>query len=610
MTTLSTTVTPQQFGAAGDGITDDLSALQAAINYLLSSPDYQGGTLDLGSNIYRITDRLVVGNFFVEESDCFIRNITVTKPVSYNETEYIKSVRNNQIKIIANGGGIYGDFTSTTLKAIIYYNCIGDTRAVGSHENYIGGIEGVSLYGKGSVINGKPSLLPNSTNWGYSNNQVGVICLYSFKMKVRDCTFYGLKEGIMFNNTYFSNIENCYFKLCERGIYHMQSHGSIIYNPTAYYCLKGYEIRSGQISMINVNTENCGVGLHIIDGKNTVQGCYLESGGFTTESQLIIGASPTDFNYEGYDADGISINAVTIVSTYSDATPATALKLKETAKTITINGGQIQVGNTVSLSVSNVLIMQGVLGGAYANSYERGKDITTNNLTVKGQLSLASDLSVIKLTAPSLVTADSSNSGNSYTAGERKQKSTIASASLKSKMINGISGSTDYIIKLGKYSSYDGSHVLGRLNILGSNQFTSMGYIDIVFSHLTTGFLKAQFSEITDTQYLTIGVVKYTIGADDFIGIRFTTNSSTAYIPIYFHFDGLINDNGDSLSAIAASSVTGIVAYNGSSNTKYKLTTNQLLINSNQINTPNFKSGTPGVKKGIYVDEFGNWSIQ
>jgi len=301
-------VTPQQFGAIGDGIADDLPALNAAIAALLAPPYYQGGTIDLGSKIYRVTDTWVVGTKFIDAEDCFEGNITVRKPASYNEAEYIKSIGKNPVKIISSGGGIYGDFTPTKLTPIIYYNLYGDTRAWRSTEKYISEITNVGVYGKGALVNGVPTLKPNSVGHNYLNNQLGILCLYTLQMKINNPTFYGVQEGLLMNSCYFSTIRSPYFKLNNRGLYHVQSHGSLIENPTAYYCNKAYEIRSSQIVMNNINTENCPISLHILNGNNTVNGCYLESGGNAGEGQLIIGEDG------GHDCDGITISALTIAT--------------------------------------------------------------------------------------------------------------------------------------------------------------------------------------------------------------------------------------------------------------------------------------------------------
>ena len=583
-------VTPLWWGAKGDGIADDLPALNKATKFLKNA----GGTIDLKNKYYRITDTWVLGSKFIEEKYCYYSNPTTSS--HYKHAKYMEAISKKPIKIIATGGyaGIYGDFESDSPKAIIYYNLYGDTRATPSAENYVAEISNIGIYAKGAFVNGKPKLANNASGFSYSSNQIGILALFTFQMLISNITCYGLKDGIVMNNSYFSKITTCYFKLCERGIYHIQSHGSIIDNPTAYFCKKGYEIRSSQISMNNINTEQCPLGLHIVNGSNVVNGAYLESNRTGGKAQLIIGDD------SGSACEGVILSAVTTASTKPDGTVANGVLLKRTARTVIINGGAIS-GCERDSSIST-LLMTAVTGGHPGWVYERGADITSRNITATGAIAAKGSLSGSSLSTPVVKTTTINASGNVSIDGEIKQKTGLGSLVIKSKIIKGLGGSSDYIIRLGKYAEADSSRIQGVLSILGNSVYTACGFININYENEVTGMARASFTSMTDTKNISVGLIKYMDGKTVWAGIRFKTTATQAWLPYYFLFNGAVNKDTVALTAIATSSVTGIVPLLAN-DSRYEL-------NVNQIVTPNLKSNAPGVKKPIYVDEFGNWSVQ
>ena len=581
-------ISPLWWGAKGDGIADDLPALNKATNYLKSN----GGTIDLKNKYYRITDTWILGAKFIDEQYSYYANPTTSK--YYKHAAYMGALSKKPIKITGSGhAGIYGDFTSPIPKAIIYYSMYGDTRASSSAENYTAEITNIGIYAKGAFKNGQPVLANPGTLFNYSSNQIGILALNTFQMKISNITCYGLKDGIVVNNSYFSVIRNCYFKFCDRGIYHIQSHGSVIDNTVTYFCNKGYEIRSGQISMININSEHSKTGLHIIHGSNVVNGAYLESMGNAGIAQLIIGDDT------GGDCEGVVLNAVTIAATDSKNKVANGVLLKKTARTVTINGGAI-TGYTRD-STASVLLLSGVGGTHPSWAFERSGDITSRNITAWGNIKAKEITAGSSLSAPIVNTSAFNAKGNVAIDGEIKQKTSLGRLSIKSKIVNG-TGGTDYIIRLGKYSVADSTRIEGTLSILGNSVYTACGFININYVNEATGYAKASFAAMTDTKNLTISLIKYLDGTTTWAGIRFKTTATPAWMPYHFVFNGAVNDSAVPLSAIATSSVTGIVPLLAN-DSKFEL-------NVNQIVTPNLKSNVPGVKKAIYVDEFGNWSVQ
>jgi hypothetical protein len=583
-------ISPLWWGAKGNAIADDLPALKKATNYL----GMNGGTIDLKNKYYRITDTWILGERFIDEKNSY--NSNPTRSPDYIHAKYMGALSRKPIKIISSGyAGIYGDFNSATPKAIIYYSLYGDTRAHPSAENYAAEITNIGIYGKGSFKNGKPFLANPDSAFTYAGNQIGLLAINTFEMKINNITCYGVKDGMVLNNSYFSTVRSCYFKFCDRGIYHIQSHGSVIDNPVTYFCNKGYEIRSGQISMININSEHCKIGLHIINGSNVVNGAYLESMGNAGVAQLIIG----DDNGSG--CEGVVLNAVTIAAIDSKKKVATGVLLKKTAGTVIINGGAITGYQRDSSAAT--LLLSGVAGSHPAWAYERSSDVTARNISAAGNITAKGILSGSSLNVPIIKTSTINVKGTVSVDGEMIMPTPLNKVVVKSKIITGIGGSKDYIIRLGKYSVADSSRIEGTLSILGNGVYTAGGFININYvNEAASGNVQASFAAMTNTKNLSVSLIKYTDGKEVWAGIRCRTNATVAWMPYYFIFNGALNDGAVPLSSIATSSVSDIVPLLAN-DSKYEL-------NVNQIVTPNLKSNSPGVKKAIYVDEFGNWSVQ
>jgi len=369
-----TYIYPEQFGAKGDGIADDLPALNSCSNYATGLIGVKGVKIML-RKIYRITDEWIIGTKCVNVSACF-KNIfgdTSFSQVKYNLSRYV-----NNVSIIGDGSaGLYADFNdSTKLKAAIIYTLQGDTRAKQSLELYGTEISGFGIYTKGYFTNGIPNRYISSYN---GNNQAGLVLLYNTGVVVKGITFFGFKEGLITNNSYFNNNINLRFDCCNRGYFTFESASSRVENTTFSRCNKAMEIRSSQMVLDNIYTTFCVVSLHLGTGSNVFKGTYFE-GWNTGEAQMIVGDNPEDLYYAvGRNGlvDGVDFSGLTIVANKADKTQGVSILMKETARRVNITGGSLASSDKVFKNSLSEIVEQGVWETfQHQQIYKRDADAT------------------------------------------------------------------------------------------------------------------------------------------------------------------------------------------------------------------------------------------
>ena len=359
-------ISPELWGAKADGITDCTLALNECVKWACKQKGKV--VIKLKSGVYRITDTWIVGNKWAEES-LFYNNFSFTgSQTGVNVSEYQKSRWSNIVSIEGTGQTcLYLDFADTTkLKAGIIYTLQGDGRYKKGYKQYNASISGIGFYGKGTMINNVPNdTILNETYKAYTpNNSVGLICSYNIYLALKDLVFYGLKDGLVRNNSYFSEITNIRFEFCDRGYFDWQSHSSQIHSMFGSYCNKAFEVRSSQMVFNNIGTSGGGIGLHIGSGSNLFNGVYLES--FNSgEAQIIIGDNLGDPYYKAgypYLVDSTDINMVTVVANNADKTTGVSLKMNLNARRLYLNRGSMQSSFKVYALPENKVFCSGVLG--------------------------------------------------------------------------------------------------------------------------------------------------------------------------------------------------------------------------------------------------------
>ncbi len=327
-----------------DGVTDDLPALQDAIAYCIANDKI----LQLPSGVIRVTDEIVIGTRWQEVADAYSGSFAIPDA---GAAGYLSSVRTKNIVI--RGGSltaIYADFNDPArLKAAIYYGAQG--RGEASYPTQMTGeLSNLSIFAKGTMQSGKP-VLPMAVD--PSNNQVGILALFSFGLSISNVTLNGFKEGLLYDNAYFSVTNKVTCNFCGRFGYVARSHGSELRNVTAALNTTGLEIHSNQLTVTNYYANNCEVGLVVAAGNNVFNSTYLESGK-TTVAQLIMGDDSG-----GSPIDGNTFTALTI----ANSGQGQCAIFKSNAGRTSIHGGSIQSCGGATLAPGVKVLTENVTGG-------------------------------------------------------------------------------------------------------------------------------------------------------------------------------------------------------------------------------------------------------
>lgn len=383
-------ISVKDYGATGDGIADDGDAIYRTFVAAYSFPQYQTPEIIFPAGIYRITKPLIIGGYSVKAKNCYttapVYSFAKTNKFDFNE--YLKGARSPQLQIKGEGNvSIYGDFNdSLELQPIISYQAAGDGRNLTGNCQWKAEISNIGIYGKGSFDkNGKPQ--PRVIPPFRTNNQVGLLCIYTKNLKLDNVHFWGLKEGMLMNNAYYTNANNLKFDYCQRGIYEIQCHDASYKVITATFCDKGAEFRSNKQVVQNVYMQYCKVGIQVGAANNTFISTYFENTK-PSESQIILGYNPADSFYLGGlggQVDGTTFIDLTI-ATQENGKINTGITMKENARRVFISGGNLWGSSNVFTNLSNQIISIGVngLNQISPNIFRLDPDANFKSLRIEG----------------------------------------------------------------------------------------------------------------------------------------------------------------------------------------------------------------------------------
>lgn len=345
-------VNPCWWGAKGDGINDDLPAINLATEYCLKNETI----MQFPSGIFRITGQWVIGGKSVEEEDLFAGQLTKSK--SFKLAEH--RVARQSTPLIIRGSlrtCIYGDFETTEPTAIVYYNINGNGLAPNpSPHFYTHEFSNIGIYGKGFFKGSKPTPLAKVDE---KNQQIGLVMLYCNNSKIESCSFNGLKYGLVYKTSYFGCIKNSTFELCGTGIHTVDYNANLIENISGQFCKLLGDFNGSQLVFNNFNSEYCETALKI-KGKNVViNGMYCENHNMDLANnyQLILGRGESDKGFSKKSVTtGIIINGLTLTAGGRDL-----ILLQDDLQQIVINGATIN-GNIVTKKGTNKIISNSING--------------------------------------------------------------------------------------------------------------------------------------------------------------------------------------------------------------------------------------------------------
>jgi len=341
--------TPKMFGAKGDGVHDDILAIEAAVKYAMDN----GYKLRFTNGVYRVSRQWVIGYKYIHERD-FSYNLIGSAP-SCNPN----LIDESKIPLLIeadNNATIYGDYNSKELSAIVYY-CILPWRK--KSEDLTSTITNLKIVGK-----------PGS-------NQAGLMIIDAYNLKVNNLLFKNLQYGVISNSCYFSEWRNLIFKDCENAFYSIQMNCSKVSNFNCFRSNVAYRFGGAVIVAEVLNTQSCNTSLDLYGSFNLIiNGCYFENARehTTTQYQIIAGKSDIsiispDSKLSSGGTDGVTINEGLFSATRGDPSWAAAnlLYISEDCTRIEFNdctgSGNIlnKSKRTIETMLNNYRNIQGVM---------------------------------------------------------------------------------------------------------------------------------------------------------------------------------------------------------------------------------------------------------
>jgi len=262
-------VSVKDFGALGNGIADDTTAIQNAINYMTSV----GGQLFFPKGYYLVSSTLNVGLPYFNTYDFIVTRTADISDATYTANQNSSNIASNinlkKIDLIGEAETyLVANFTPSTYQPVIAYNL--DQQSADT----TGRIENFNIISSAVFASGvyNPSLVS-----AYATNKL--MGIYTGRgatiVSKITCTYLGV--GILSVSSYWCAFREFTAVYCGDGYSFAQANATDISNVTGFTCNRGmvFDGQNGKVS--GINTENCNNDLTVLEADTCVFGPgYME----------------------------------------------------------------------------------------------------------------------------------------------------------------------------------------------------------------------------------------------------------------------------------------------------------------------------------------------
>lgn len=350
------------FGAVGDGVADDLTAL---VNAMRATVYLDAGTkLVFPDGVFRITDTWTLGYKAVNEDELFDYS-------AYEAPSYLTNINNEdylgrkpkQIDIVGSRNTwIYGDFESVTWKAIVYHGI----RIRLGRSDMAGKIENIKIAGKGK-FNGSGAVVENYADLGTTKNQIGFVSVFQDFGRMEGFYICNCRQGYLVNASYGLRKNNFFWRFCETAYFDRSSSLGYGANFHARNCNLGYRLQAAYSNFIDLWGEHNLEDVWVQSGRGIrLDNLYCEKAitdGAEVTYRVKIGYDASDPNYSPTQptVDNLTISNFAISSYYSPSgTNGNALLIQASTGKVKFQGAFINgdVGSTVTALYTDLVFDQ------------------------------------------------------------------------------------------------------------------------------------------------------------------------------------------------------------------------------------------------------------